>query len=109
VYEKTAWNVLRRLGHNQKTCITKTPGFTKLNDQLKQEDMKFITKMKKENRFYLHPSVIHSIDVTYTRKPQKSVTSFSRKGGGKQIQSLESSKSMKAGRLVDYERDRDFG
>eukprot|EP01033_Poteriospumella_lacustris_P024417 gene24417-gene20503 len=28
VYEKSAWNVLRRLGHNQKTCITRTAGFT---------------------------------------------------------------------------------
>ena len=63
VYEKTAGNVLRRLGHNQKSCITKTAGFTKPNDQLKQEFT------KKENSFYLHPSVIHSIDVNYFKKP----------------------------------------
>ncbi len=40
--------------------------------------------MKKENRFYLHPSAIHSTDVTYIRKPKKSVSTISLKGGGKQ-------------------------
>ncbi len=63
VYEKTAGNVLRRLRQNQKRCITKTARFTKPNDQLKQEFT------KKENSFYLHPSVIHSIDVNYFKKP----------------------------------------
>ncbi len=77
VYEKSAWNVLRRLGHNQKTCITRTAGFTRPNDQLKQEYMEFITKMKKENRFYLHPSVVHSIDVNYSNRPKTGVTTFS--------------------------------
>ncbi len=75
VYEKTAGNVLRRLGHNQKSCITKTAGFTKPNDQLKQEYM---------NRFYLHLSVIHSIDVNCSKKPKTGVTIFSPKQGGKQ-------------------------
>ncbi len=37
VYEKTAGNVLRRLGYNQKTCTTKVAGFTESNDELKQE------------------------------------------------------------------------
>ena len=84
MYEKTAWNVLRRLGHNQKTCTTKTAGFTKPNDQLKQEYMEFITKMKKENRFYLHPSVVHSIDVNYSKKPKTGVTTFSPQQRGQQ-------------------------
>lgn len=75
VHEKTAGNVLRRLGHNQKSCITKTAGFTKPNDQLKQEYM---------NRFYLHLSVIHSIDVNCSKKPKTGVTIFSSKQGGKQ-------------------------
>ncbi len=84
MYEKTAWNVLRWLGHNQTTCITKTAGFTKPNDQLKQEWMEFITKMKKENRLYLHASVVHSIDVNYSNKPKTGVTTFSSKQGGKE-------------------------
>jgi hypothetical protein len=84
VYEKTVWNVLRRLGHNQKTCIAKTAGFTQPNDQLKQEYMKFISKMKKENRFYLHLSVIHSIDVNYSKTPKTGVTTFSPKQRGQQ-------------------------
>ena len=75
---------MRRLGHNQKTCITKTAGFTKPNDQLKQEYMEFITKMKKENRFYLHPSVVHSIDVNYSNRPKTGVTTFSSVQGGKE-------------------------
>jgi hypothetical protein len=46
--------------------------------------MKFITMMKKENRFARDPSEIRSIDVTYTKKPPNHVTTFSPKGGGQQ-------------------------
>jgi hypothetical protein len=84
VCRMTAGNILHRLGHTQKTCKSKTAGFTKTNDQLKQEYMEFITKMKIENRFYRHPSEIHSIDVTYTKKPPTNAITFSPKGGGKQ-------------------------
>ncbi len=84
VCETTAGKLLWRLGHTRKKCMTKTAGFTKPNDQLKQEYMEFITKMKKENRFVGPPSTIRSIDVTYTKKPNTSVTTFSPKGGGKQ-------------------------
>jgi len=58
VCTRTAGKILHGLGHTQKTCMSKTAGFTKTNDQLKQEYMEFITKMKIENRFYRHPSEI---------------------------------------------------
>ena len=79
VHKRTAGNVLRRLGHTRKTCMTKTAGFTKPNSQLKQWYMKFIAKMKKERRFYRPLSVIHSIDVNYSKKPKTGVTTFSPK------------------------------
>ncbi len=40
--------------------------------------------MEKENRFYLHPSVMCSIDVNYSKKPKTGVTTFSPKQRGKQ-------------------------
>jgi hypothetical protein len=69
------------LEHTRKTCQSKTGGFKKTNAELQAEFMEFITKMKKENRFVLHPSEIRSIDVTHTKKPSTGITTFSPKGG----------------------------
>lgn len=63
------WGAPKRL-----VCTTKTAGFTKPNKELKQEYMKFITKMKKERRFCCSPPAIYSIDATYFKKPKTSVT-----------------------------------
>ena len=46
--------------------------------------MQFITTMKNENRFVRIPSEIRSIDVTYTKRPQTRITTFSPEGGGQQ-------------------------
>jgi transposase len=84
VHLRTAGKILHRLGHTKKTCQSKTVGFTKTNAELKTEYMHFITKMKNENKFVRIPSEIRSIDVTYTKKPPRRLTTFSPKGGGQQ-------------------------
>ena len=79
----TCSNVLRRLGMSRKTCLTRTPGFKKLNPALVHEYRNFILKLKKMNVLG-HPSKIRSIDVTYTKKPVTKTTTFSKRGTGKQ-------------------------
>jgi hypothetical protein len=76
--------VLKSLGHSKKTCQTKTPGFTKLNSVLRDEYWAFILEMRRLNKFCIEPSMIHSLDVTYTRQPTKRVTTWSPVGSGKQ-------------------------
>jgi hypothetical protein len=84
VSERTACNILARLKHTKKTCQSKTSGYEKNNDELKVEYMNFVTKMKNYNSFYRNPKDIRSIDVTYTKKPPTSITTFSPKKGGQQ-------------------------
>lgn len=69
--------------HTKNTCQTKTTGFKKSNDELKDEYWKFILKMRKERIFCCEPGNIRSIDVTYTKKPQTHVTTFSPQGSSK--------------------------
>jgi hypothetical protein len=77
VHTKTAGNILHRLGHTKKTCQSKTVGFNKTNSELKEEYTQFIRKMKNENRFVRSPADIRSIDVTYTKKSPRRITTFS--------------------------------
>jgi hypothetical protein len=77
---RTAGNIFKRLKKTIHTCQTKTSGYIKPNTELKTEYMGFISKMKKENKFYRHPSEIHSIDVTYSKKPPTKITTYSPKG-----------------------------
>jgi hypothetical protein len=46
--------------------------------------MQFIRKMKNENRSVRSPADIRSIDITYTKKPPRRITTFSPKGGCQQ-------------------------
>lgn len=75
--------LLARLGHTLRTCQTKTSGFKKLNSVLREEYWAFILALKSENKLAIPASNIHSIDVTYTKKPVQKVTTFAPRGGPK--------------------------
>ena len=55
-----------------------------MNTELKEEYWSFILRMKASKKFNVNPMTIHSIDVTYTKKPVKKVHTYSRIGSGKQ-------------------------
>ncbi len=74
---------LRVLRLTLRTCQTKTSGHKKLNSVLRDEYWNFITKLKKDNTMSIPAAQIHSIDVTYTKKPIKLVTTFAPKGSPK--------------------------
>lgn len=86
VTRASACRYLQELGMSNKTCMTKTAGHKDSLEVLVDMYWKFILMMRASPRhaFVLDPALIRSIDCTYTSKPKRTVTTYSKRGGGKQ-------------------------
>ena len=81
---RVAYSALRQLRQTLKECGGKTTGFTEEKEQLVETYMGFVSGLKKENFLFTEPENIRSMDATYTAKPVKPETTFSRIGSGRQ-------------------------
>ena len=75
---------MKKLRFTQRACSTKSSGFKTPNSSLKEMYWSFVRQLKAERALSIHPSMIHSIDVTHTRRSPSKVTTFAKLGGGKQ-------------------------
>ena len=60
VTSRTCGNYLKRLDFTKKTCQTRTPGFKKLNLDLKDEYWEFILKLRASKCLNVNPATIRS-------------------------------------------------
>lgn len=80
----TCSSVMRRMGMSRKKCLARRAGFKMDHNALVEMYWNWIVMMRKTNRFYLNPSLIYSLDVTFTTAPD-SHYSWSLRGSGIQM------------------------
>jgi transposase len=83
VTPQTVSNLFGKLGMSRKKSRTRTEVSIKSQAELEEEYMAFVTMMKKKRVWNVDPSMISSLDFTYTRDPTVGATTVSPIGSGK--------------------------
>jgi transposase len=84
VHVNTAGNYMAKIGFSKKTCSTRTAGTKSTKEEKKAMIMRWSRLMKEKDMFFRSLSSIYSLDVMYTRRLARKVTTYSPKGGGKE-------------------------